>query len=177
MLHLPLIKSLPLSSAHIVVAEVASSAVPMAAVQLVLIGVAYVASIFALENPISRDVRLAIALSAPFAILALNAALLAIQNATAVLFPAWMRLGASANTGVEALGQNVLGLLANLVALGVGLIVPAAIAWGAVKLYPAPRTGMLVALAIVGSIVLAVETYGAMVLVGRALTRAEPLPQ
>jgi len=177
MLHLPLIKSLPISSAHVVVAEVASSAIPMAAVQLVLVVAAYIASVFALDNPLAPDVRLAIVLSAPFAVFALNGALLAIQNATAVLFPAWMRLGASANTGVEALGQNVLGLLANLVALGVGLIVPAGIAWGAVKLFPEPRTSMLVTIAIIGSIVLAVETYGAMVLVGRALTRAEPLPQ
>ena len=46
--------------------------------------------------------------------LALNGALLTIQNGIAVLFPAWIRLGPAVSTGVEALGQNVLATVANL---------------------------------------------------------------
>ena len=41
-----------------------------------------------------------------------------------MLFPAWIRLGPAVSTGVEALGQNVLATMANLISLALALVVP-----------------------------------------------------
>jgi hypothetical protein len=174
MLNLALLKSLPMSTADVVLAEVASSALPMSVMQLALVIVAYVASMFALENPVGPAMRLGILIAAPFAVLALNGALLTIQNGIAVLFPGWTRLGPVVNTGVEALGQNVLATAANLISLGIGLLIPGALALGAGKLLHQPAAVTIALVVIVTSLILAVETYGAMVLLGRALAHAEP---
>lgn len=175
MQHLPLLKTLPIAAGDLMVAEVASGALPMAALQLVLLLVAYAASFGAPWVPLRADTRLALLAAAPFAVLALNGALLTIQNGTAVLFPSWIRLGPSVNTGVEALGQNLLASVANLFSLALALIVPAAIAFATVTLLGQPRAMTLSVLIIVASLVLAAETYFALRLLGRAFARAEPL--
>src|SRR5581483_483372 len=97
MLHLPLIKSLPIASGDIVLAEVASAALPMAVIQFILLVVAFAASTASADVPLPFEVRLGLLTASPFAVLALNGALLTIQNGTAVLFPAWIRLGPAVN--------------------------------------------------------------------------------
>lgn len=175
MAHLPLLKTLPIAPGDLMVAEVASGALPMAALQIIMLLVAYAASFGADWIPLQPETRLALLLAAPFAVLALNGALLTIQNGTAVLFPSWIRLGPAVNTGVEALGQNLLASVANLVSLAFALIVPAIIALGTVRLLGTPRAATLALLIIVASTVLAAETYFALRLLGRAFARAEPL--
>jgi hypothetical protein len=108
-------------------------------------------------------------------VLAINGALITVQNGMAVLFPAWVRLGSGVSTGVEALGQNVLAMMANLVTLGIALVPPMIVAWTSVLLLNASRGLSLAFVLIVASIVLAIETYGAMRFLGRALNRVEPL--
>jgi hypothetical protein len=93
----------------------------------------------------------------------------------AVLFPAWVRLGSGVSTGVEALGQNVLAMMANLVTLGIALIPPMIIGWTSVLFLNASRGWSLAVVLVVASVVLTVETYGAMRFLGRALNRVEPL--
>jgi cytochrome bd-type quinol oxidase subunit 2 len=93
----------------------------------------------------------------------------------AVLFPAWVRLGSGVSTGVEALGQNVLAMMANLVTLGIALVPPMIIAWTSVLFLNASRGLSLAFVLVVASVVLAIETYGAMRFLGRALRRVEPL--
>jgi hypothetical protein len=175
MAHLPLLKTLPVAPGDLMVAEVASGALPMAALQTVLLLVSYAASFGLPIVPLTAETRLALLVAAPFAILALNGALLTIQNGTAVLFPSWIRLGPAVNTGVEALGQNLLASIANLVSLGVALIVPAIIAVGAISVLGPPRAFTLTILIIIASAVLAAETYFALRLLGRAFAKAEPL--
>src|SRR4029079_2287551 len=126
-------------------------------------------------QPVSGGIRLALILAAPFAVVALNSALITIQNAMAVLFPAWVRLGPTVTTGVEALGQNVLAMIANLISLGIGMVLPAVIAWGAVTAMHQSRAVSISLTVIIASSVLALETYGAMRFIGRALSKAEPL--
>jgi ABC-2 type transport system permease protein len=174
MQHLPLIKSLPLPPGEIVLAEVASAALPMAVAQTTLVLIAYVAVIASPNDPLGANMRLALLLAAPFALTALNGALLTIQNGTAVLFPGWIRLGPVVSTGVEALGQNVLAMIANLFSLAIGLIVPLLVAWGVVSTMHEPQAmawGLVIVLA---SVILGAETYAAMRLLGGALARAEP---
>jgi len=175
MQHLPLIKSLPMKPGDIVLAEVASSALPMAAVQIALIVIAYVALIPTQLRFFSPDIKLALLIAAPFLIVSLNGALITVQNAMAVLFPAWVRLGPIVTTGVEALGQNVLAMLANLVFLGLGLIVPVVVAFGTVRALHQARPIAISLIVIVSSIILFAETYGAMRFLGRGLARAEPM--
>ncbi|HVX41202.1 MAG TPA: putative ABC exporter domain-containing protein [Gemmatimonadaceae bacterium] len=175
MQHLSLLKVLPVKPADVVIAEVASAALPMAAAQLVLLVAAYLATLGSSIVPIPLGVRHALVIAAPLAIVGVNAALLTVQNATAVLFPAWVRLGPTVTTGVEALGQNVLATAANLLALGVALIVPLLAVYGVVGPIVQARPALIVAAVLVGTVVLAIEVYGATRLIGRALARAEPL--
>ena len=176
MQHLPLLKTLPIPPGQIVLAEVASAALPMAAAQMTLVLIAYLAVFASPSNPLGGDVRLALLLAAPFALTALNGALLTIQNGMAVLFPAWIRLGPTVSTGVEALGQNVLATAANLFSLAAALIVPAIAAWGTVVIIKPPPPPSALALAVsVAAAILAAETYAAMRFLGGALARAEPV--
>ena len=174
MLNLPMLKTLPISARDLVVAEVASSAVPMAAIQVLLVVVAFVASLLTTAVEVPMGVRIGILVASPFAALALNGALLTIQNGLAVLFPAWMRLGATVNTGVEALGQNLITTMANLLSLAFALIVPLVVAFVAVR-YLLLTGAVATALTIVfTSAVLGLETYGVMNYLGRAFAKAEP---
>jgi hypothetical protein len=175
MQHLPLIKSLPMAPGDIVLAEVASSALPMAAVQMALLLIAYIALIPSQIRFFTPDIRLALLVAAPFLIVALNAALITVQNAMAVLFPAWVRLGPIVTTGVEALGQNVLAMLANLVFLGLGLVLPVIVAFGSIRVLHQARFVEVAVSVILSSIILSLETYGAMRFLGRGLARAEPM--
>ncbi len=178
MLHLPLLKSVPVSSTDIVLAEVASATLPITALQLAVVVIAYVASFGTDRITLSSDTRLAILLGSPFVALALNGALITIQNGMAILFPAWIRLGAAVSTGVEALGQNVLAMVANLFTLLLALIPPtffAAVTYQFLHSFGFGRVATVWAPMVMAAIVLGMETHAAMLYLGRALTRAEPL--
>jgi hypothetical protein len=58
-----------------------------------------------------------------------------LQNALAVLFPAWMDLGATSARGMEVMGQRVLSASGLIVAVGVALlpavVVAALVSWAA----------------------------------------------
>jgi hypothetical protein len=174
MQHLPLLKSLPIAPGDLMLAEVASAALPMAALQMLLLIIAYVASLLWVDVPLTAGVRMGILIAAPFAVVALNGALLTIQNGIAVLFPAWIRLGPAVTTGVEALGQNVLATVANLFSLGVALIIPALVGITAVSAMDTPGVSSFALAIIVAAAILGAETYGAMRLLGRAFAKAEP---
>lgn len=174
MLHLPMLKTLPISGRDMVIAEVASSALPMAALQFVLLLVAFTSSLWSPLVELPLGIRTGILIAAPFATVALNAALLTIQNGLAVLFPAWMRLGASVNTGVEALGQNLIATMANLLSLAFALVIPLIVAFIAVR-YLTVTGALATALTIIfTSFVLAGETYAVIGYIGRAFAKAEP---
>lgn len=177
MLHLPLLKSVPVRSTDIVLAEVASATVPIVALQLVVVVIAYIASFGTERITLSATTRLAILAGTPFLVLAINGTLITIQNGIAILFPAWIRLGSAVSTGVEALGQNVLAMVANLFTLLVALIPPTVLAALTFEFLGGPRQSGLLVLWLpmfVAAVVLAMETYAAMLWLGRALTRAEP---
>lgn len=178
MLHLPLLKSVPVRSSDIVLAEVASAALPMVGLQLAVMFIAYAASLNTPRVTLSLDVRLALLAASPFVTVALNGALITIQNGMAILFPAWIRLGAAVSTGVEALGQNVLAMIANLFTLLVALIPPtvlAALSYQFVSKSIGPGIVVVWLPLVVAAIILALETYAAMLWLGRAFTRAEPM--
>ncbi|MEP6492382.1 MAG: putative ABC exporter domain-containing protein [bacterium] len=174
MQHLPLLKTLPMAPEQIVIAEIASSAVPMALLQIGLVIVAYLAMLVSTVQILPADARLALFVAAPFAILSLNAALATIQNGAAVLFPGWVRLGPTVSTGVEALGQNVLATVANFFSLGIALVIPLGIGWIVVAWLRQSQPVSLALVVIAAAIILGAETYGVIRVIGRALARAEP---
>jgi ABC-2 type transport system permease protein len=176
MTHLPLLKSLPLRGTDLVLAEVASGALPLAAAQFVLLLVAELALNSSVRHSVRvpADVALGALVAAPVLLLAVNGAMFTIFNGTAVLFPAWVRLGPAAATGIEAMGQNLLATVGSMVVLGVLLILPAA-AGGAVFFLWRVHAGLAFALAgNAGGAVLLLETYGILARLGRAFDRAEP---
>ena len=175
MQHLPLMKALPIAPGDIVLAEVASATLPIAAVQFALLVVTYVALLVTRAHWVSTEIRSGLLIAAPFACLAFNGALITIQNGMAVMFPAWVRLGPVVTTGVEALGQNVLAMIANLISLGLGMVLPGVVAWAAVTAMHQSRAVSISLTVIIASTVLALETYGAMRFIGRSLGKAEPL--
>lgn len=174
MQHLALLKALPIAPSHLMLAEIASSAIPMAAIQVALLLIAFVVAAtteYVLVDPV---IRVGSILAAPVVALALNAAQMTIQNGTAVLFPAWVRLGPAVSSGVEALGQNVLATVSNLVSLSLAVLLPAMAGFGIVRALGGLTVMSLALGLVVGAFLLALETYGVLRVLGRAFAKAEP---
>lgn len=175
MQHIALLKALPIAPSHLMLAEVASSAIPMAAFQFVLVVIAFVAALMTEYTLIDPMVRLGALLAAPVMALALNAALMTIQNGTAVLFPAWIRLGPSVSSGVEALGQNVLATVSNLVSLAFAVLLPSLAGFAIVRVLGGFNVISLALGLTVAALLLSIETYLVLRVLGRAFAKAEPL--
>ncbi len=174
MLHLPMLKSLPLGGGQLVLAEVASGTFPLAALQLLLLGVAFGANALTVKPILAGDVRLALLFVAPVVLLAFNAASFTILNGTAVLFPAWIRLGPSGPGGIEAMGQQILTTFGTWVVLALMLILPAVTCRG-IMVIGGDGDAVAIAIGLVtGSLVLGVETYGVVRWLGGVYERAEP---
>jgi hypothetical protein len=132
LLRLGSLKSYPLRGGAIVGAEIASPTLVLTAFQLVMLVIAYSMLPAATRGSLGGASIVGLAAILPFAILALNAANVGIQNAAALLYPSWVRLGADSG-GIEAIGQNLLITLGSLLVLLLGLMGPAVA--GAVVFY------------------------------------------
>jgi F0F1-type ATP synthase membrane subunit a len=66
-------------------------------------------------------------------------------------------------------------MIANLVFLGLGLIAPMIVAWWAVTALHQTRPVAIALVVTISSVILGLETYGAMRFLGRGLGRAEPV--
>ncbi|HYV98618.1 MAG TPA: putative ABC exporter domain-containing protein [Gemmatimonadaceae bacterium] len=175
MLHLPFLKTVPLRGREIVLAEVASGALPLTALQLVLVGIAAIAlSMSASPVVVSATFRGALLVSAPFVLLAFNGAVFALLNGTAVLFPAWIKLGPTGGGGIELMGQAMMSMFGVLICVLLLLVAPVA---GVAAIFSFLEPTGLVAIAgtvIAGAAILAAEAYGIIALLGRSFERAEP---
>jgi hypothetical protein len=177
-------KTLPLRGHTVMVAEIISPVLALTAMQTVLLVVAYVSflgsdtvSPFGDEMPIGVGARTLILVCAPLALMAINAVTVTVQNAAALLFPAWIRLGpAPALGGIETMGQNLLTVAASIILLLLSLIVPAALG-GATAFLLGPLLGawVIVPAAFVGAGVLLGEVFVTLAGLGRVYDRAEPL--
>ena len=175
LLNLPLLKTAPLRGRDLVLAEVVSSAAPLALVQYVLLLVSAMAlAVSAHPSPIDAGVSVVLAVTAPVALIALNGAMLALANGIVVFFPAWLRLGPNSAGGVEMMGQAMFGVLGMLVVFMVLLVVPGFAAAVTAALLPAGAAATAATATLVGSALLLVETYGIVHWVGGAFERLEP---
>ena len=173
MLHLESLKTLPLSGRRIVAAEVASSALALTAIQIGLLALSFVLLLGDPVVPLGLAARAGLVAAAVPALLLFNGAALAVQNGTAVLFPAWTRLG-PVTSGIEVLGQGLLAILGSAIVLLFVMLPPAIVVIVAIR--PAMRAGLpgIAAMALTGALLLAAEVLGIIAWLGRAFERAEP---
>jgi hypothetical protein len=175
LLHLSLLKTLPLRGRDIVLAEVTSSATPIALTQYLLALAALLSIGFVREEVLSPSTRIALAIAAPLLLLGLNGAVFMIHNALALLFPGWVKLGATGASGIETIGMGMMTMLIVLVMLALMLIVPVvagAIAW--VLFRSQPDLALLVG-GIVGGLLLIGESVLFAFSLGGSLDRVEPM--
>ncbi|HEX6104166.1 MAG TPA: hypothetical protein VFZ26_01195, partial [Gemmatimonadales bacterium] len=172
---LDLLRSYPLRGGAIVAAEVSSSTAVLTALQLGVAALAYLAFLGNRNMEPGLTERTAALVTAAVLLPGINLLGLLIQNGAAVLFPSWVHLGAGRQGGVEALGQNMLALMAHLLVLALALLGPAA-AGGSIllPLYPALGWWALPIAALTAVGVMGLEAVVAVRRLGRAFERTEP---
>jgi hypothetical protein len=168
------LKVLPLTGRMIVMAEVMSSALPIAATQFVIL---LIAAFFArvMDNPVPVPIIAGVLAAALPGLIAVATLMVSVQNGAPVLFPGWVRIGTVVGGGMENLGQGVMsmGIMLILVAL---LLIPVALVVIVAYWLLNPFSAGLAMFAgiLTGSITLAVESFGVFSVLGRALDRTEP---
>jgi len=176
MMHLPLLKSMPLAGADLVFAEIMSTAIPVALIRVVLLAIAGIALLMGSNSEIhlSAGILIGILITLPVTLLAIDTALCTVVNGSAVLFPGWTRLGPGGAGGVEMMGQAMLGMIASALAFLLLLLVPVAFGAGAWFVLSAVPTAAIAVACVIASVILGAELYVMMQLLGRAFERAEP---
>ena len=177
LLNVRLLRTYPVSGSALVAAEVASATIVLTVIQLALLLLAHVALISAPAGPIATGLRTLLLLVAPLVLLVINAATVTIQNAAALLFPAWVHLGIERTTGIEALGQNLLTTLASLLVFVLALVPPAIAGFlgvvGVRALWPGVEVGAFVAGGMLALAALSMEIGIAIVMLGELFERGE----
>jgi ABC-2 type transport system permease protein len=184
LLHIDMLRTFPLRGSALVFAEIASSTLALTLVQWILLGASYV--FLANAPPDGADAisvlqtafpgRLTMLAVAIAVLPIINGASFLIQNAAALLFPEWIRLGASGMGGLEVIGQRLLGFGASLIALAGLLALPTLVVVGVLAVWqgdavPSP-TSLLLAVTI-GVVVGAGEIYLAVMWLGRRFERTD----
>ena len=169
-----IIKTLPLKGRDIMLAEVASTALPTALMQFLLTAVAMFAMTWFPKEGLSLTTRIGVVLGAPMVLVGLNIANFTIHNGMALLFPAWVRIGDTGANGLEAMGQSMLTAIVTLLILALLLIAPAI---AGATVYFTLRGFPVLSMAAAGGaagVVLGLESYGLMNMLGGQLDRLEP---
>jgi hypothetical protein len=185
LLHIDMLRTYPLRGRELVVAEIASSTLALTLVQWALLATSYVFLASAPPDDSSSTVgllqtalpdRLTMLAIAIAALPIINGASFLIQNTAALLFPEWMRLGATGLGGLEVIGQRLLGFGTSIIALTV-LLTPPALVAGAVLITrqgdPLSSPASLLLAVSVGVIVGAGELYLAVNWLGRRFDRTD----
>jgi ABC-2 type transport system permease protein len=138
LLKLDLLRSYPVRGWSVVLAEASASTVMLTIIQLCLLAIGYLA--FLGKRTMEPDLgERSLLLCASVVVLpAVNLLGMLIQNGAALLYPAWVRLGTGRTQGVEALGQNLLMVVAFVVLLSAALVLPGAVGAGGYFLLHGP---------------------------------------
>jgi ABC-2 type transport system permease protein len=174
LLSLASIKTYPLSGAMVVLAEMASPTLVLSVFQFVMLTMAYVMLPATYRVVVDLPSTLAIGLVLPFAVLAINAASVGVQNAVALLFPTWVRLGADSG-GIEAIGQTLVVTIGSMLVLLLSLVLPVGAAVTIATVLRPSVGGIGVALgAAVGVIALGIEVGFMVGGLGALFERTDP---
>lgn len=172
---LDLLRSYPLRGRAVVTAETAASALVLTLMQLALLVLSYLAFLGNSQSELSPILRTAVLGAAVVSLPGINFIGMLLQNGAALLFPAWAHLGGARPGGVEALGQNMLMIMAYLAALGVALLAPAALAAGLyIVLEPAAGWWAAAPAAVALQTGLAAESVVLAGWLGRVFERTDP---
>jgi putative ABC exporter len=131
LLKLDLLRSYPVRGWSVVIAEVGASTLVLTAIQLILLVIGYLAFLGNQSMEPALEERTLLLLAAFVFLPGVNLLGMIIQNGAALLYPAWVRLGAGRPAGVEALGQNMLMMVVFVGLLAVALLLPVSIGGGA----------------------------------------------
>jgi hypothetical protein len=118
-----ILRGYPLSGTALVSAEVFSSTILLSAIEMVLLLVAYLALLSSEPTYLDLASRTGILAALALILPAVNLIALGIQNAGALLYPSWVRLDTRPG-GIEALGQNLLTMIASVLLLTLALAGP-----------------------------------------------------
>ncbi len=134
LLHIDMLRTYPMTGASLVFAEIAASTLALTVVQWVLLTGGYLLLATApgslatdpsglFETSFAdRTTTLVVTI---LVLPVINSASLVVQNGAALLFPGWVRLGASSMGGLEIIGQRILGVFASLTGMVLLLALPA----------------------------------------------------
>lgn len=175
LLKLDLLRSYPLRGWSVVTAEVGASALVLTAIQLMLFVIGYLAFLGNQTMAPTLQERSLILLAAFVFLPGINLLGMIIQNGAALLYPAWVHLGSGRPAGVEALGQNMLMMVAFVALLGATLVLPAAVGGGAFLLLNRGINGWAALPATV--LILGIMAFEAALLLewlGRVFERTDP---
>jgi putative ABC exporter len=176
LLKLDLLRSYPLPGRSVVAAETAASTLVLTCVQLGLLLIAYIAFIGVPDLDPPLDLRTAVLAAAVVCLPGINFLGMLIHNGTALLFPAWVHLGSNRPGGVEALGQNMLMIVAYAALLAMALAAPAVLAAGlGILLQGSMGWWAAVPAALVLLVGIAVESTLLVHQLGRVFERMEPI--
>ena len=127
---LAVLRSYPLRGRTVVAAEAAGSTTVLTAMELGLLGIAYLAfrGGEVIEPP--PGLRTAVLVAAVIFLPAINFLAMLIQNGVALVLPGWVRVGPDRPIGVEALGHNMLMMVGFVAVLAALLVAPAGAAAG-----------------------------------------------
>lgn len=120
--HVDQLRTYPLRGRDIVAAGIASATACMTFTQYALLALAVVLALAAgVLQPLHAAAGVLVAI---LALPVLNSLAVLIQNALALLFPAWTRIGEPGSGGIEAVGQNMLNLIGTVILLALAAIPP-----------------------------------------------------
>jgi hypothetical protein len=171
--HLATLKTLPLTGSRLVAAEVASSALPIAVLQLLLVIAAFALTMRDVTIEIPYATRTFMLSLAPIVLLAVNATTVTIQNGAALLFPGWVKPTPIMGGGIEAMGQGILATGVLLLTFVIALLPASAVAAVVWRVCSSLPNGWVFAI-LAGAAGLLVEAWWAILGLGRRFDRLEP---
>jgi ABC-2 type transport system permease protein len=175
LLKLDLLRSYPLRGSSVVLAEVAGSTVLLTLIQYGLLAIAYLSFLGNTTMVPDLEERTLLLLLAYVCLPAINLLGMLIQNGAALLFPAWVRLGSGRTAGVEALGQNLLMMIAFTAVLVTTLILPLGVGAGGFLLFRSALDNWAVVPALgLGLLVVGTEAALMVEWLGRLFERIDP---
>jgi ABC-2 type transport system permease protein len=174
---LDVLKAVPLRGYALVGAEVLGPAALISGIAILGWITAFLASLASVSVTLTLGDRLALLAGACLITPPIVGVLFLVQNAAALLFPAWSAIGPERATGFEATGQRIITFLGTSIALVVAVL-PAGIVGGiaaiAARALGAGPIAAGLTWAVVAAPVLLAECYLVVRLLGPVLERLEP---
>ena len=173
---LEVIKTWPIRGAALIRGEIAAPAAVLTAITWICVLVATVLAVSLPQTKIdwSRAELVSVAVGAALVAPGLILVQLLVHNTLAILFPAWVVMGASRARGIDVMGQRMLMMAGMFLALALAML-PALLAAGIVgyAIYLVLHVIPIVLPALIAAVVLVVECVVATEMLGGVLERTD----